>query len=83
MSHNYIVSAHRPTAVTDSVMGNFTAPNELNLIIAKVHNIEVFIVTSDGLKLHSDLPVNGRLMSVRLFRPAHEVHISVLCFIFI
>jgi len=28
-----IVTAQKPTSVTDSVVGHFTAPNELNLII--------------------------------------------------
>ncbi|KAL6500624.1 DNA damage-binding protein 1a [Orobanche hederae] len=29
---NYVVTAHKPTNVTHSCVGNFTAPNELNLI---------------------------------------------------
>ncbi|GMN54596.1 hypothetical protein TIFTF001_023726 [Ficus carica] len=31
---NYVVTAHKPTNVTHSCVGNFTAPHELNLIIA-------------------------------------------------
>lgn len=31
---NYVVTAHKPTNVTHSCVGNFTAPQELNLIIA-------------------------------------------------
>ena len=31
---NYVVTAHKPTNVTHSVVGNFTGPSELNLIIA-------------------------------------------------
>jgi hypothetical protein len=31
---NYCVTAHKPTAVIASVVGNFTGPNDVNLIIA-------------------------------------------------
>lgn len=31
---NYVVTAHKPTNVTHSCVGNFTSPQELNLIIA-------------------------------------------------
>lgn len=31
---NYVVTAHKPTNVTNSCVGNFTGPQELNLIIA-------------------------------------------------
>jgi hypothetical protein len=31
---NYVVTAHKPTSVSHSCVGNFTSPNQLNLIIA-------------------------------------------------
>ena len=31
---NYVVTAHKPTAVSMSVVGAFTGPNDTNLIIA-------------------------------------------------
>lgn len=31
---NYVVTAHKPTAVIKSVVGSFTGPNDTNLIIA-------------------------------------------------
>ncbi|KAE8706609.1 DNA damage-binding protein 1 [Hibiscus syriacus] len=31
---NYVVTAHKPTNVTHSCVGNFTSPQELNLIVA-------------------------------------------------
>jgi len=33
-SWNYVVTAHKPTSVTHSCVGNFTSPQELNLIVA-------------------------------------------------
>lgn len=32
--YNYVVTAHKPTAVIKSVVGHFTSPNDTNLIIA-------------------------------------------------
>ena len=31
---NYVVTAHKPTAVTHAVVGNFTSPSDVNLIVA-------------------------------------------------
>lgn len=33
-SFNYVVTAHKSTAVTHSVVGNFTSPSDINLITA-------------------------------------------------
>jgi DNA damage-binding protein 1 len=31
---NYVVTAQKPTVVTHSIVGNFTAENDFNLILA-------------------------------------------------
>ena len=31
---NYVVTAHKPTNVSDSVVGHFTSPDEINLIVS-------------------------------------------------
>lgn len=31
---NYVVTAHKPTNVTQSVVGHFTSPKDINLIIS-------------------------------------------------
>lgn len=36
-AYNYVVSAHKPTAVRHSVVGNFTSASDLNLIIRYTH----------------------------------------------
>ena len=36
----YIVTAHKSTAVTHTVVGNFTSPTDLNLIVGKHTRIE-------------------------------------------
>lgn len=33
-SYHYLVSAHRPTAVTAVAVGNFTGPEDVNLVIS-------------------------------------------------
>jgi hypothetical protein len=43
---NYVVTAHKPTNVTHSCVGNFTAPNQLNLIIAYVSQIASLSLTN-------------------------------------
>lgn len=36
-AYNYVVSAHKPTAVRHSAVGNFTSASDLNLIIRYTH----------------------------------------------
>ena len=44
---NYVVTAHKPTNVTHSCVGNFTSAQELNLIIAYVPFRLPFLVGID------------------------------------
>lgn len=70
---NYCVTAHKPTAVIASVVGNFTGPNDVNLIIAKSTQIEVHKLTPHGLELVMDLPIFGRVSCIELFRPKSKL----------
>ncbi|KAJ8548958.1 hypothetical protein K7X08_030924 [Anisodus acutangulus] len=69
---NYVVTAHKPTNVTHSCVGNFTAPQELNLIIAKCTRIEIHLLTPQGLQPMLDVPIYGRIATLELFRPHGE-----------
>ena len=69
MAHNYVVTAHKPTAVNAAVVGNFTAPDDLNLIIAKNTRLEIHVVTPEGLRPHLDIGIYGRISVMELFRP--------------
>ena len=40
MAHNYVVTAHKATAVGQSIVCHFTSPEQLNLIIAKAARVE-------------------------------------------
>ncbi|PFX32002.1 DNA damage-binding protein 1 [Stylophora pistillata] len=72
MAHNYVVTAHKPTAVNAAVVGNFTAPDDLNLIIAKNTRLEIHVVTPEGLRPHLDIGIYGRISVMELFRPVNE-----------
>ncbi|KAL2494428.1 DNA damage-binding protein 1a [Forsythia ovata] len=69
---NYVVTAHKPTNVTHSCVGNFTGPQELNLIIAKCTRIEIHLLMPQGLQPMLDLPIYGRIATLELFRPHGE-----------
>ena len=69
MAHNYVVTAHKPTAVNAAVVGNFTAADDLNLIIAKNTRLEIHVVTPEGLRPLLDIGIYGRISVMELFRP--------------
>ncbi|KAL3677290.1 hypothetical protein R1sor_027238 [Riccia sorocarpa] len=75
---NYVVTAHKPTNVTHSCVGNFMGPQELNLIIARVPltlsskkctRIEIHLLTPQGLQPMLEVPIYGRIATLELFRP--------------
>ncbi|VEL23202.1 unnamed protein product [Protopolystoma xenopodis] len=68
MAHFYHVTTQKPTAVIQTCTGHFTGPDDLNLIICKNTLIEVFEVTSEGLKLIRDVPINARVVAAHMFR---------------
>lgn len=69
MSHNYVVTASRASAVNQCLTGNFTGPKDINLITAKLSRIEISKVTADGLKPMREIGVFGRIEAMQLFRP--------------
>eukprot|EP00112_Aurelia_sp_Birch-Aquarium-sp1_P002097 Seg12275.1 transcript_id=Seg12275.1/GoldUCD/mRNA.D3Y31 product="hypothetical protein" protein_id=Seg12275.1/GoldUCD/D3Y31 len=69
MAYSYVVSAQKPTAVNSAVTGNFTGPNDLNLILAKNTRLEIHLVTAEGLKPILDVGMYGRIATMKLFRP--------------
>ncbi|KAI3495498.1 hypothetical protein L1887_37839 [Cichorium endivia] len=71
-AYNYVVTAHKPTNVTHSCVGNFTGSQQLNLIIAKCTRIEIHLLTPQGLQPMLDVPIYGRIATLELFRPCGE-----------
>ncbi|KAL3841910.1 hypothetical protein ACJMK2_019999 [Sinanodonta woodiana] len=72
MAYNYVVTAHKPTAVNACVTGNFTSPNDLNLVIAKNTRLEIYVVTPEGLRPVKEISIYGRIAVLKLFRPPGE-----------
>ncbi|CAL5227828.1 g10856 [Coccomyxa viridis] len=69
---NYVVTAHKPTNVTHSVVGHFTSPKDINLIISKCTRIEIHTLSPEGLKGVVDVAIYGRIATLELFRPTGE-----------
>lgn len=64
-----MVTAYKGTAVTAAQTGNFTGPDDINLVQAKGSSLVVSIVTPEGLKSVADVNVYGRISLMQLFRP--------------
>ena len=67
---NYVVTAHKPTNVTHSLVACFTGPNTLNLIVSRCTRIEIYALEAQGLQLVLDVPLYCRIATMELWRPA-------------
>ncbi|XP_064073907.1 DNA damage-binding protein 1 [Vanessa tameamea] len=72
MAYHYVVTAQKPTAVTACITGNFTSPTDLNLLVAKVSRLEMYLVTPEGLRPMKEVGLYGRVAKMKLFRPPYE-----------
>jgi DNA damage-binding protein 1 len=43
--YNYVVTAQRPTSVQRVLKGNFTGPDDVNLIVCRSSRLEVHLLT--------------------------------------
>eukprot|EP01094_Clydonella_sp_ATCC50884_P028366 TRINITY_DN848_c0_g1_i1.p1 TRINITY_DN848_c0_g1~~TRINITY_DN848_c0_g1_i1.p1 ORF type:complete len:1089 (-),score=323.39 TRINITY_DN848_c0_g1_i1:272-3538(-) len=68
--YNYVVSAHKPTAVSHALTCAFTGTTHRNLVVAKGTRLEVHTLTPDGLAPLADLNLYGRVSSLLAFRPS-------------
>jgi hypothetical protein len=72
MAYSYVVTSQKPTAVHHSLICNFTAKEDVNLIIAKGNHLEVYLLKDDGLVLISELSLFGKVSSLDHYRPANS-----------
>jgi len=72
MACNYVVTAHKPTAVNACVTGHFTSKNDLNLIVAKSTRLEIYVATPEGLRPVKEIGIYGRIAVLQLYRPKNE-----------
>ncbi|KAA8497681.1 DNA damage-binding protein 1 [Porphyridium purpureum] len=69
--YNYVVSAHKASAVTHTAYGRFLSPHESSLLICRGGSrIEVYRVDREGLVPAFELPVYGTVVSMVLFDPS-------------
>lgn len=62
----YCVTAHRPSAVLDSVVCNLTGPDDTNLIISKCTRLEIHKVVDGGTVGLADVPIYGRIETLKV-----------------
>ncbi|KAK8792811.1 hypothetical protein WA158_004975 [Blastocystis sp. Blastoise] len=69
MNYHYVASAKQPNAVTHGVVGHFTGPDNLDLIIAKCNRLELYNVTSEGLQPVYDVPIYAQISALCKYQP--------------
>ncbi|KNC54611.1 DNA damage-binding protein 1 [Thecamonas trahens ATCC 50062] len=67
--YNYVVTAQKPTAVTDALVASFSSASERNLIVCKTTLVEVYTLAPAGLVPLLELPLYGKVVCMRTFRP--------------
>ncbi len=70
----YYATSQKSTAVTHSVVGQITAPNELNLVLGKTSRIEIYRITNEGLSPLCDIGINGRIGTMNIIRIAVSIY---------
>jgi len=58
--------------------GNFTGPDDLNLILAKNSKIEIHLVSPEGLRHVLDVNIYGIVTCMQIFRPKVSGNISTM-----
>ncbi len=64
---NYVVTAHKPTAVSYSCVGRFTHFERQNLVVARSNRIEIYLLTEEGLEPVLETAVYGRIAMLKLY----------------
>ena len=81
--YNYVVTAHKPTAVSHAITCSFSCPDPASgeaatssaseprrdLVLAKGSRLELHTLTPDGLKPFVDVTLYGRISALAPFRP--------------
>lgn len=56
-----------------TILGNFTSPSDLNLIVAKNNRLDIYLVTPEGLRPIKEIGLYGKVAVMKLFRPQVEI----------
>ncbi|KAF9971393.1 DNA damage-binding protein 1a [Actinomortierella ambigua] len=66
---NIVFTARKPSAVFQAIKGNFTGPDDLNLVLGKGTRVEVFIIGPEGLKSVKEVGLYGEIETLKAIRP--------------
>ncbi|KAI1295060.1 DNA damage-binding protein 1a [Mortierella claussenii] len=66
---NIVFTARKSSSVFQAIKGNFTGPDDLNLILGKGTRIEVYLIGRDGLKIVKEFGIYGEIACLEPFRP--------------
>ena len=60
-------------------LGHFTSPSDLNLVLAKVNQVEILVVTPEGLRPVKQFTINGRVQvsNALIHMPINTFHCHV------
>lgn len=72
MPISYCVSAKKASVVAESVVGNFTDHENVNLLVARGNRIDVQLVSPEGLKNVCEIPIYGQVLTMALVKCKRE-----------
>ncbi len=58
---SYFVIKTNNWLIHPKFLGHFTSPSDLNLVLAKVNQVEILVVTPEGLRPVKQFTINGRV----------------------
>lgn len=58
--------------------GNFTSPDDLNLILAKNTRLEIYLVTPEGLRPLKEVGLYGKVAVMKFFRPPVRMYFPII-----
>ena len=58
--YNYVVTAHKPSAVHLSLTANFTGAQDKNLIVTKSNRLVIYLLTPECLQVTSRVKISAR-----------------------
>jgi hypothetical protein len=67
--------------IINNFIGNFTSPQDINLILAKNTRLELYLVTPEGLRPLKEIAIYGKIAILKLFRHVVSITSNVTCLI--
>ena len=68
MAYSYVVTSVKPTAISSSIICNFTSISDINLIIARGNRLEIHTWSNEELIPILDVALYGRINGLASFK---------------